>query len=87
MAIEITNNSPYAVTVAITHERDGCLEQGGVCGRVVRVNKHNVGMPRKAALSDTINEHGATWAHVLIEYVRSRNWYGDQTIHNGHIIR
>ncbi len=85
--IIVKNESKYAVLVDVTHERDGCLEQGGIAGRVVRVNKHNVGMPANAALTDTINEHGTTWEQRIVEYVRSKNWYGDQTVKNGHVIR
>lgn len=85
--ITVTNESERTVMVAINHDRDGCAEQGGVCDRLVRVNKHNVGMPTTAALTDTINDHGTTWEHRIVEYVRSRNWYGDQTIRNGHVIR
>ena len=85
--MKITNESDYAVIVEINHQRDGMVEQGGVCGRVVRVNKKNVGMSPTDKLDDVINDSGCTWSDLIIEYVRSKNWYGDQTVKNGHIIR
>ena len=85
--ITVKDESNYAVQVGITHENNGMLEQGGVSGRVVRVNKNNIGMPADANLNDVINDSGATWQDRIIEYVRSNNWYGDQTLVNGQIIR